>query len=318
LPICRATPGLVGQTTRRNGPDRLDPAASHADIPIVNIACWIAMAGDKLELVIHLEHAVRIGDHAMLVRAFDIFDIVTAKDRRQAAIDTLRLQTGIADSLVGFCMAHDRCQNKECILPLALVDAIAILVENSAIVGIHERVGAALQFVVDARIALEIVTSRSASTDDIAIHALCFQSVHSLFDHGDRNIDFGLSVLIGIHVLHGALIGLNARKFEPRGCGDCSGDFQNRFRRRDAAASGTAVDLDKTFDRRAVLLGCSGEIRNIVDVVDADDGTGSECRDTCQAVNLGGVADLVRDKHILYAAANEGLSLADFLTADTA
>jgi hypothetical protein len=87
-------------------------------------------------------------------------------------------------------------------------------------------------------------------------------------------------------------------------------------RRGHAAAPGAAVDLDEALDGGAVLLGGGREVGDVGDVVDADDGARAELRDAREPVDLGGVADLVRDQDVLDAAAGEDLGLGDLLAAD--
>ena len=110
----------------------------------------VAVAGHQLQLLAHLENAVGVRDHAMLVRALDVFDVPAPEDDRQTAVDRLRLQPGIDDRLLGLRMAHDLGQDEERVFPLALVDPLAVLVQDAAVIGIHEGVGAALKLVVDA------------------------------------------------------------------------------------------------------------------------------------------------------------------------
>lgn len=50
---------------------------------------------------------------------------------------------------VGLGVAHHRRQDEERVLPFAVVDALALLVRDTSVVGIHERVRAALQLVVN-------------------------------------------------------------------------------------------------------------------------------------------------------------------------
>lgn len=115
----------------------------------MHVAGRVAVPRHQPQLVIDLQRAFRVGNHAMLIRAFQVFDIVAAIDLGQAAIDGLSLQARIDDCLVGLGMAHHRGQDEQGVFPLALINALAVLVENAAIINIHEGVGTALKFVVD-------------------------------------------------------------------------------------------------------------------------------------------------------------------------
>src|SRR5439155_17857084 len=54
--------------------------------------------------------------------------------KRQARIDRLHLQPGVTDRLVGLGVAHYAGQDEERIFPLALVDTLPVLVEDTAII----------------------------------------------------------------------------------------------------------------------------------------------------------------------------------------
>ena len=117
-------------------------------------------------------------------------------------------------------------------------------------------------------------------------------------------------------MLHRALIRLDAGELEAGRRRDRLGDLDHRLGRRDAAASGAAVDLDEALDRGAVPLGGVGQVGDVVDVVDADDHLAAVLREPRQAVDLGRVSDLVRHEDFLDAGAGEDLGLAHLLAAD--
>jgi hypothetical protein len=77
----------VGLAARRNRPERFDFAVAHADIPVVHIASWIAVSGHKTQLLVDFEHALRVFDNAVLIRAFDVFDVVTGVDEGETGVD---------------------------------------------------------------------------------------------------------------------------------------------------------------------------------------------------------------------------------------
>ena len=59
------------------------------------------MAGDELQLLVDLQDAALVLDHAVLVGALDVFHIRAAEDEGQAAVDRLGLEAGVADREVG-------------------------------------------------------------------------------------------------------------------------------------------------------------------------------------------------------------------------
>jgi len=99
-------------------------------------------------------------------------------------------------------MAHHAGQDEERVFPLALVDALPVLVEDPAIVGVHKGVAAALKLIVDARAALEIVAARSAATNELGLEPFLFQTFDRFLDLSDRGVELGLSVLVSLKVLH--------------------------------------------------------------------------------------------------------------------
>src|SRR5262249_12370602 len=152
-----------------------------------------------------------------------------------------------------------------------LVDALPVLVEDPAIVGVHEGVAAALELIVDARAALEIVAARAATTNETGFEPFLFQSFDRFLNLSDLAVELTLSGLVSLEVLDCALIGLDAGEFEA-GCGvDGLGDRHYLRGRVNAAAARAAVDLHQAFDCRAVLLGGCRELADIRQIVDAYD-----------------------------------------------
>src|ERR1700745_3238757 len=103
----------------------------------------------------------------MLVGASEEFRIFAAVDRRKPRVKRLSLQPGIAYCLVRFSMAHDAGENEQRVLPLLFVDAVAPLVQNPTVVGVHKGVASALKFVVHARRTLEVVTAGPSAGHDL-------------------------------------------------------------------------------------------------------------------------------------------------------
>src|SRR5690606_20409959 len=261
----------VGLAAGRDRPDDLDLAVAHADVPVVHVGGGIAVAWHQTQLLADLEHALGIFDDAVLVRALDVFHVAAPVDDRQAAVDRLRLQAGIDDRLVGLGVAHHLGQDEERVLPLALVDALAVLVEDAAVIRVHEGIGAALKLVEYARSRLEVIAAGAAARHELGLQPDRLQRLHRVLDHADGDIQLGLAVLILVHVLHRALIGLDAPELQAGGGLDRARDRHHVLRRGDTAASGAAIDLDEDAQLGPVLL-CGGrKLGNVRQVIDADD-----------------------------------------------
>lgn len=151
------------------------------------------MTRNETKLFVDLENTGRILDDAVLVAAFDVFHIVAAVNEGEPAIDRLRLQAGIADCLVGLGMAHHRGQDEERVLPFALIDALAFPVEDTPVVGVHERVGPALQFIVNSRRRFEVIGAGSATRNELGLQSRCLQARDGFLHLGNGSIQLGLA-----------------------------------------------------------------------------------------------------------------------------
>ena len=108
------------------------------------------MSRHQSEFVIHLQHTVGVFYHAMFIRTFYVFHIVATKyEGKPLSTDcALRPASTIALSALAWDMTEVKMNSEFSHSPL--IDPLAVLVKNAAIVGIHEGVGTALQFVVNA------------------------------------------------------------------------------------------------------------------------------------------------------------------------
>ena len=179
-----------------------------------------------------------------------------------------------------------------------MVDAVAVLVVDAAVVGVHEGVAAALELVVDARVRLEVVAAGAAAGDELRLEADGLQRLDGLADLGDGGVELGLAVLVLVQVLHRALVGLDAEEAQPGRGGDGLGDLDDRLGGGDAAAAGAAVDLDEDVEGGAVLLRRLREVGDVRHVVDADDDAAAVLRHPREHVDLGRVADFVGDEDV--------------------
>ena len=67
---------------RAHRPQALDAVAADPDIPVVQIAGRIAMAGHQSQFLVECQGIARIGDIAVFVGAGDVLDIVAAEYAR--------------------------------------------------------------------------------------------------------------------------------------------------------------------------------------------------------------------------------------------
>lgn len=101
-------------------------------------------------------------------------------------------------------MAHHAGQDKQRILPFAIVDTFAVFIQNAAIIGVHEGIRAALKLVVDVRCALKIIRTGAATADDVTVETVAFQPLNRIGDLSDGRVQLGPAVSVEIKVLHRA------------------------------------------------------------------------------------------------------------------
>ena len=118
-------------------------------------------------------------------------------------------------------------------------------------------------------------------------------------------------------MLHCALIGLNARKFQPLGRINGAGQGHNLGGGGDATAPCPAVNLNQTFDDRAMTRGSRRKISDVAQIIDTANRARAQKRDTGQAINFLRVAHLIADQDIPNTAAGKDLGLAHLLATDT-
>src|SRR6266446_5338427 len=146
----------IHRTAGGDGPELLDAVVADADIPVVEVDGRVAMAGDEADLVAEGE-AVGGGrdrEPAVLVGGALVGRGGLVADERRAGVESERLEAGVDDRAVLGRAAHHRRPDKEA--RLEGFGRRAVAVEIAAVIGVHEDVGAALQFGVDAASRLEL------------------------------------------------------------------------------------------------------------------------------------------------------------------
>src|SRR5437870_10720713 len=100
----------INGTAGGDRPELLDTIGADADVPIVEVDCRVAMAGDQAELVADLEAVggARDGEAAVLVGGALIGGGGLVADERRARIEGERFETGVDDGAVFGRAAHHR------------------------------------------------------------------------------------------------------------------------------------------------------------------------------------------------------------------
>ena len=108
------------------------------------------MAGDQADLVADLEAVGGAGDAeaAVLVGGALVGGGGLVADERRAGVEGQRLEAGVDDGAVLGRAAHHRRPDEEA--RLERLGRGAVAVEIAPVIGVHEDVGAALQFGIDA------------------------------------------------------------------------------------------------------------------------------------------------------------------------
>src|SRR2546423_1803434 len=98
---------LPNSPPRRDRPDCLHPAVAYADVVVVQVDGWVAVARYQFQLVPERVPASTVQlDNAVLVRRSDVFGGAAIRNTRHAGIDARRFQSGIDDRAPGGCAAH--------------------------------------------------------------------------------------------------------------------------------------------------------------------------------------------------------------------
>src|SRR5207253_4780260 len=141
---------------------------------------------------------------------------------------------GVDDGAVLGRAAHHRCPNKEA--RLEGLGRAAVAVEIAAVVRVHEDVGAALQFGVDAARAFELESAGAGPGDNRAVNAVARQQVTGMPGLVGRLYDRLAALVPAAQVLGRAVIGLQTGEGEVRGLGDMAGEVECGLARLDTTA----------------------------------------------------------------------------------
>src|SRR5438067_2552066 len=135
---------LIHRAAGGDRPNRGDAIAADPDIPVVEVDGRVAMARHKLDLVAELQPVRRGLDRetAVLVRSALINGGGFVPHIRRPGIESERLQARIDNRAVLGRPAHYRRPHEEA--RLEGMRRLAVAVEITAVIGVHEDVGAAL------------------------------------------------------------------------------------------------------------------------------------------------------------------------------
>ena len=222
------------------------------------------------------------------------------------------LEAGVDDRAVVGRAAHHRRPHEEA--RLESLGRGAVTVEVAAVIGVHEDVGAALQFGVDAARQLELEGAGAGPGDGRALDAVSRQEVAGaaclVGGPGDRLAAF----LPAAQMLRRAVIGLQSTKGEVRRLRDLPRERERRLARLDAAAVAAHVDLDIDRQRDPGLTSRLVERADLARIVGAHADAGDMC-ERGEAPQFLASDNLVGDEHVRDPALDHRLGLADLLNA---
>src|SRR6185503_12948798 len=156
--VTATAPGLgffnLGErSSRSDRPERLYPAAAHADVPVVEVDRRVAMAGNEQQLLAERRQG-RLWRFtfypAVLVGGVSVLQSIFFPDQRHSGVHAGSLEAGIDDRAVRRA-AHDGREDEERVLEARQRRGPFVL----RVVDVHERVRAALDLVPGARLDLQ-------------------------------------------------------------------------------------------------------------------------------------------------------------------
>jgi hypothetical protein len=156
----------------RRSAKRFHPPAAHADIPVVQVDGRVAVARDQPYPVAQPQ-ALGLGAEAqlaVLVRDRDHLDVLAAVHPRRSFLGAVGFEAGIDDRAIRGRRAHHGREHEQAVLELGV--AAAIDAADAGVVGVHERVGAALQLIVDAARRFEPERTGAGTGDRLAAEVI--------------------------------------------------------------------------------------------------------------------------------------------------
>ena len=227
--------------------------------------------------------------------------------QRIAAIGRQRLMAGIHHRHAGHRRAHHRRQHEE-----RLPEGRRALV--AGVIGIHEGVGAGLDFRIDAARRLLREGAGARAADNGAGQPLLAQLLHRAPRIANGAVNRRRPRFRRADMLGTALIGLDAAKDEMRAGGDILRQ-RHRIRPRPHAAARTAdINFHQHRDAPATGLCRGGDGINLPPVIDADAHPGNAVQRR-QPRQLARAHHLIGDQNIRDAAPGQHLGLGHFLYA---
>src|SRR5438270_8330541 len=159
------------------GPELFDAVPGDPDVPVVEVDGRVAMAGDEADLVAEAEAVggARDAETAVLVGGALVGGGGSVAHQGWAGVEGERLQASVDDRAVLGRAAHHRRPHEKTRLEGLGRGAVAI--EVAAVIGIHEDVGAALQFGVDAARRFELEGAGAGPGDGRALDAVAREEI---------------------------------------------------------------------------------------------------------------------------------------------
>src|SRR5271170_7009940 len=293
---------------RGDRPELFDAVAADGDVPVVEVDGRVAMAGDEADLVADLQAVGGAGDAEAAVLVGGAFGGGGGfvADERRARGEGEGLQAGVDDGAVLGRAAHYRRPHEKA--RLEGLGRGAVAVEVAAVIGVHEDVGAALQFGVDAARRFELEGAGAGAGDARTFDAVARQEVA-----GPPGLVGGLrdrlaALLPAAQMLRRAVIGLQSAKGEVRRLRDLPREGERRLARLDAAAVAAHVDFDIDRQGDPGLSGRFVERADLARIVGAHADAGGMC-ERGEAPQFLAPDHLVRDQHVRDPALDHRLGL---------
>ena len=221
--------------------------------------------------------------------------------------------SGVNDGAFRCWRAHDRDQHKQCVLES--IERLAAIDHVARVVGVHEDVGAGLQFVPDVGGGFQFEGAGAGAGYRRTGEAAPLQFRQSLTHVLACGFDGGDAFLRCAEMLCGAVIGLKPPERQMLLSGNRGGEVRSRLAWCRAATPVAAVDLDQHLQAHARAGGGGIELVDVLGVVGADSDLGFT-RQPSQLVLLAAPDDLVGDQDVGDATAHHHFGFGHLLATD--